>query len=174
MNLDKKTLLLFLFAALTIALGAQFEMPFAGNTYILSDTLSIFWGCYLGARTGLLLLTFYLLLGIVGLPVFAEASSGWEVLLGTSGGYLLGFLLAAGVSGWWYQTRAGISKYFALLIGQIIIYTLGIVGLLMTTTLDLASAFRLGAMDYFPGASMKLLMAGLVLWGLRERKGWRS
>jgi biotin transporter BioY len=57
-----------------------------------------------------------------------------------------------------------------LLIGQIIIYTLGILGLLMTTTLDLASAFRLGAMDYFPGASMKLLMAGVVLWGLRERK----
>jgi biotin transport system substrate-specific component len=172
--MDKKTILLFLLACLSIALGAQLEIPFAGNTYILSDTLSIFWGCYLGARTGLLLLTFYLLLGMVGLPVFAEASSGWEVMIGPSGGYLAGFLIAAGVSGWWYQRSAGLSKYLALPLGQIIIYTFGILGLLVTTSLDLTSALQIGAIDYFPGAGMKLFLAGILLWALGRRKGERS
>ena len=53
-----------------------------------------------GARDGALALVFYLLVGGVGLSVFADGASGWPHLAGPTGGYIVGFVLAAGIVGW--------------------------------------------------------------------------
>src|SRR5690606_38079347 len=57
-------------------------------------------GSTLGASRGALSMILYVVLGAVGLPIYSEAASGVGVLLGTTGGYLVGFIAAAALTGW--------------------------------------------------------------------------
>jgi biotin transport system substrate-specific component len=153
-----KSILLSLIGLITICLGAQANIPFAGNEYLLSDSLSIFWACCLGPYFGAIILSTYLLLGALGLPVFAEGASGIAVLFGNSGGYLFGFLLAAIVSGWLFLKWSGLVKYLALIIGQAIIYFSGVIGLILSTNLSILKIIKIGVIDFLPGGLLKLAL----------------
>ena len=89
-----------LFAALTAA-GAyiQIPMPFSPVPVTLQVFFVLLAGSILKSKWGSLSMIVYTLLGIAGLPVFAGGSSGIGVLLGPTGGYIVGFILAAYVIG---------------------------------------------------------------------------
>ena len=70
----------------------------------------------LGARKGALAVLIYVLLGLVGLPVFAGASGGASVLFGPTGGYIIGFVFMAFISGLFIE-KAGIKKVYLQVIG---------------------------------------------------------
>ena len=72
--------------------------PFTMQTFAVSLCAGV-----LGAKKGTLAVAIYLLLGIVGLPVYSGFMSGVGVLLGATGGYLLGFLPFCGLSGYLFQ-----------------------------------------------------------------------
>ncbi|MCY7412141.1 MAG: biotin transporter BioY [Salinibacterium sp.] len=89
-------------AALT-ALAAQVVVPLQ-PVPITGQTLAVLLvGVSLGALRGVISLSLYAVLGIVGLPVYSEASSGWNVIVGPTGGYIIGFIFAAGFAGWLAQ-----------------------------------------------------------------------
>ena len=89
-----------LFAALTgVVAWFKIPLPFTPVPITLQTLLVLMSGAMLGAYYGALAMIIYLVLGAIGLPVFAGGSSGFGALLGPSGGYLLSYPIAAFVIG---------------------------------------------------------------------------
>lgn len=87
-----------MFTAL-IAIGAKVYIPHVPVPFTLQTLFVILTGAFLGWRSGIISVVSYLLLGAVGIPVFAGTAAGLPVLVGTTAGYLMGFVLAAGIVG---------------------------------------------------------------------------
>jgi biotin transport system substrate-specific component len=81
----------------------------------------------LGTKSGVLSVIIYLILGVVGLPVFAAMKGGIGVLLGPTGGFLLGFLPASLICGWLLkQSLHPVRMGFSFFVGLLVVYTVGI------------------------------------------------
>lgn len=91
--------------AVMIALAARIEIPLPGTSVPqTAQTLAVLVaGLLFGSRAGALSAVTYLLLGVLGLPVFAGGSSGVGRLLGATGGFLVGFVVAAWIAGRWVE-----------------------------------------------------------------------
>ena len=131
-------------------------------------------GAFLGARDGALALALYLLSGAVGLPVFADGASGQLHLIGPTGGYLTGFVLAAAMVGWMadqgYVARLR-TAVVVMIGGHVIILSLG--WLRLAWSLGPWEAFATGATPFLWGGLAKSIVAGIVVsaW---PRGGYRS
>jgi len=103
----------------------------------LSITMQIFALCFLsawlGPKKGLLTVVAYLLLGVVGVPVFSGFTGGISRLLSPTGGFLIGFLCAAPLIGWWTNRNRENTKFprayvwVGMLLGVLVCYVAGIV-----------------------------------------------
>jgi len=124
--LVRDLLLVLAFASFT-ALAARIALPLPFTPVpITGQTLAVLLsGVLLGSRRGALAQLAYLAQGAAGLPVFAGGRAGLGVLLGPTGGYLVGFVLAAGLVGWLAERgwRLHTGRLFvALLLGNLVIY----------------------------------------------------
>ena len=100
MNRTLKELILAAEFAAIISVLSQMTIPFGlvpltGQTFAIGLTAT-----FLGRKLGLISVTVYLLLGLIGLPVFSEMTGGIAVLFGPTGGYLIGFLFQTWLTGW--------------------------------------------------------------------------
>jgi biotin transport system substrate-specific component len=152
----------------------------------------LFTGAVLGTRRGLAATGLYLLIGIVGFPVFSADAEGVHrsgldtfmslesgtLVLGSTGGYLVGFLVAAGVVGalaerGWDRRLA--SSIGAMVVGSLIIYAFGVTWLALAANLSVADALTFGLWPFLPGDILKLLVAaGLLPLGWRLARGRAS
>lgn len=101
MEADMKTkeiILIGLFAALT-AVGALINLPLGPVPFTLQLLFTFLAGALLGKKAGALSQLVYVLLGGIGLPVFANMSSGFGVVAGPTGGYIIGFIVGAFIIG---------------------------------------------------------------------------
>jgi len=111
----------------------------------------------------------YILLGIVGLPVFAGGSSGIGVLLGPTGGYIFGFILAAYMIGKLSRktgNEANSSFFINVLnmsAGVLVIYSCGAFRLMMMADLDLGKTISLGVIPFLPGDIIKTSFAAYII-----------
>ncbi|BDZ47050.1 biotin transporter BioY [Naasia aerilata] len=117
-------------AALTAGL-AQVAVPL-WPVPITGQTLAVLLvGGTLGAVRGTLSMVLYAAVGALGLPVFSDASSGLGTLLGPTGGYIVGFVLAAALTGWLAERKwdrkllGGMVSYLA---GSAIVFAVGLPG----------------------------------------------
>lgn len=126
------------FAALISASAYVGAIPVgsAGVPITLQTLTVMLAGCILGPLRGFAAVTLYLALGAVGLPVFAEHSSGIGVFTGISGGYLLSFPVAALLGGVLVKyvardrrTRAIVVFFCSLAASVLVIHTMGIAGM---------------------------------------------
>ena len=86
-----------------VSLAAQLTIPMV-PVPITGQTLAVLLvGASLGAVRGAIALTLYAVLGIVGVPVFSEATHGFAIVGGPTGGYIIGFIFAAALTGWLAQ-----------------------------------------------------------------------
>jgi biotin transport system substrate-specific component len=111
---------------------------------------------------------FYLLVGVIGAPVYSDGGSGWEVLSGTNAGYLFGFAIAAWVAGWLAQKRWDrrfSSAVAAMLTGQVIIYACGLAWLAYELGTSFDRTLELGLYPFIPGAVVKIYLAAALLPG---------
>ena len=120
-------------------------------------------GAFLGARDGTLAVALYLLSGAVGLPVFADGASGWLHLIGPTGGYLAGFVLAASMAGW--MADQGYLAHLrtavvVMIVGHVIILSLG--WLRLAWSLGPREAFAAGTAPFLWGGLAKSIIAGVV------------
>jgi biotin transport system substrate-specific component len=160
-----------LFGALT-AVGAFIIIPLplvpiTAQTFFL-NTAAILLGGPLAAASQLI----YVLLGIVGIPVFAGGKAGIGVLFGPTGGYLLGYIVAAFVTGVIAGAKksAGIFWYiFAMFIGMIIIYCVGSAQLALVAKLSFSKTIAVGVLPFIPGDIIKILLAAVISTRLRGR-----
>ena len=153
------------------AVAAQIAVPL-WPVPITGQTLAVLLvGVTLGAVRGAVSLSLYAVLGIVGLPVFSDASSGWSVVAGPTGGYIIGFIFAAGFAGWLAQRewdRKPVWAFLAFLAGSVIPFAFGLPWLaaaLGTYGLpnDLGSVLASGLYPFIIGGVIKAgLGAGII------------
>jgi biotin transport system substrate-specific component len=145
-------------------------VPFTGQTFAVL-VLGMVYGARLGAGTLLL----YLAVGGLGLPVYAELSSGWAVLTGTTGGYFIGFVLAAGFVGWLAERGWDRSVWLtglAMVLGNVLIYVPGLLWLGAVVGWD-KPILAWGLTPFLLGDAVKLVLAAAALpyaWKLVGRR----
>lgn len=165
------------FAALTAVL-AQLRIPLPGTPVpVTGQTLgALLAGGALGMRLGGLSQALYLLLGLVGLPVYADAASGWDVVQGATGGYLVGFVLAAALVGWLIERgedRHLVTSATAMLAGTAAIYLVGVPWLAWALDVPVVSAeggdaVSLGLVPFVVGDLAKVALAGALFPAARR------
>jgi biotin transport system substrate-specific component len=162
LNARVRHLLLIVAGALIIYLTARLAIPrdpvpWTGQTF---GVLIV--GGALGARRGFAAVGLYVLLGLIGLPFFAEGRGGSAVIFGPTGGYVIGFLLAGTVVGrlaelGWDRRIGG--ALAMMLIGTVIIYAVGLPWLSYTRHLTTSQAIADGLLPFLAWDAAKLLVA---------------
>jgi biotin transport system substrate-specific component len=160
-----------------VALAAQVSFDIPGTPVpITGQTFAVVLvGASLGALLGLASLGLYLFVGALGAPVYADGHHGWDVLTGPTGGYIVGFVLAAIVTGWLAQQRWDrrfSSAVAAMLTGNVLIYAVGLPWLADDQDLGFKETMAEGLAPFIPGDLLKLYLAAALLpgaWRLVER-----
>jgi biotin transport system substrate-specific component len=156
--------------ALLVALGAQISVPLPGTPVPLTFQVpaALIVGGLLGRRLGATSLVFYLLLGAVGLPVFAPMGlPGVARLIGPTGGYLLALPLAAAVMGVAAREPRGIWRMAGGLVGGLAVIYAGGIAQLAILGGNLQVAWRIWSLPFVLGDAAKLVLAGLVVGRFR-------
>lgn len=170
------TVLVSLFAALT-AVGAFIKIPIPHVPFTLQTLMVMFAGLILGSRRGALSQILYLVLGLMGLPIFAQGG-GPAYILQPSFGFLLGFAPGAFVIGKILEGDKSPSSariFVSLLLGQGVIYLFGLpylylnLNLILHKTISISSVFMAGFLVFLPGDLLKTLIAALVAAPMRKR-----
>jgi biotin transport system substrate-specific component len=136
-------------------------VPITGQTFAV-----LLVGASLGAVRGAASLGLYFLLGIVGAPIYAHHDSGWDVITSASGGYIVGFVVAAAVTGFLAEQRWDrrfSSSIGAMLTGNVIIYLFGLAWLAHVLHTNLEKTLEYGLYPFVPGDIFKLYLAALAL-----------
>lgn len=168
----KNLILISFLAALTgilsqIALPLPFT-PVPVNLATLGVCLS---GVLLGSKNGALSQIVYILLGILGIPVFSNFSSGIGILVGPTGGYILGYVVAAFAIG--LLTKQGLTKMpnylISMTLGIILCYILGTIWFMIITKNTLYQSLIMCVLPFIPGDILKIVLASLLSVKLRPK-----
>lgn len=157
-------------AAGLTALAAQWRIPLPFTPVpITGQTFAVLLsGAALGLRLGAASQLLYLAAGAVGLPVFTEASGGPDTFLGPTGGYLVGFVVAAAVVGRLAEAgrdRRVLPAVVSFVAGTAVIYAFGMAGLMLSAGMGPGEAFAKGVVPFLVGDAVKAAVAGLALPG---------
>ncbi|NJE61456.1 biotin transporter BioY [Thermococcus sp. 21S7] len=151
-----------LFAALT-AVGAQVSVPIGPVPITLQVLLVLLSGLVLGARLGFLSQLVYVVMGAVGLPVFANFHGGFAVLYGPTGGYIAAFPIAAFIAGYISEKTNGKTGMIGgSLIGVAVVYLLGWLRLGLFLGGDFHRALLIGVLPFVPLDIGKAALAALI------------
>jgi biotin transport system substrate-specific component len=163
-------LVLILLGSLFVAALAQLSIPLQ-PVPITGQTLAVLMvGMALGSRRGALALVAYLAEGAAGLPVFAGGKFGIATLLGPTGGYLFGFLVAAWLVGLLAERgfdRSILKTLAAMAAGNAVIYLFGVIWLtrFVGSFAGDNGALALGMFPFLIGDAIKAVAAALLLPG---------
>jgi biotin transport system substrate-specific component len=141
-------------------------VPITGQTLGVLVVASL-----LGLWRGVSAMVLYAAAGAAGLPWFSDASSGVSVILGPTGGYILGFIVAAALTGWLAQRkwdRKILGGIVAFLAGSVSVFALGLPWLAAVLGLTLEQTLEFGLYPFIIGGVIKAVVAaGLI------RGGWQ-
>ena len=167
-----------------MVLGASFVGLLAQVSFHLSwtpvpitgQTLAVLLaGSALGWKRGAAAMSLYWVAGMVGMPWYSGHKHGWSVATGATMGYLIGFILAAGVCGWIAsrgEDRKFLSAAGSMVVGNVIIYALGVTWLAHSIHVSISKAIELGLTPFLIGDSVKVLIAAALLpaawWGVKK------
>ena len=177
-----RNIALIVAGALLIYLTARIALPVPGSPIpVTGQTFGVLLATgALGFRRGVSSVLLYVLIGLVGLPWFAEGKGGLNVILGASGGYLIGFVLAGAIVGrlaeiGWDRRIHGVIA--AMLIGNVVIYLVGVPWLMAVAHLDLGDGIAKGVAPFLIGDAIKLALAAAAFpvawWIVGRRPGER-
>lgn len=155
-------LVLCLMGSFGLALSSQISIPLQPVPITLQTAAVIFIGMTYGWRLGGCTVALYLLEGAVGFPVFADFSYGLPILLGSTGGYLLGFVPAAIAVGWITEKEWGkniLPLALAGMVGTMIVLISG--WIMLTNFVGTQNAYLFGIKPFLFADIVKLLF---VVW----------
>ena len=155
-----------------IGLLAQIAIPVPGSPVpVTGQTLAVLLiGTTYGARLGFITFATYLLAGIAGAPIFApsatSANHGLDRLLGATGGYLVGMLVASLLLGYLADRKADQkfrTSFPALLLGDLVIFTFGLAWLHASLDMTWAATFKAGLTPFILGEALKIAITATSL-----------
>ena len=154
--------------SLLLALSAQIvlPLPFSPVPVTAQTLIALLSGAVLGSRLGPLSVLVYLTEGAMGLPFFARGQAGLGYLRGVTGGYLIGFVVAALVVG--FLVERGWGRTFrravlAMVVGNMVLYCFGVPWLKHVLNISLGKALAIGFYVFIPGDLYKLGFASVLL-----------
>jgi biotin transport system substrate-specific component len=169
-----RDVLLVLGGAAFTGVMAQIAIPVAGSPVpVTGQTFAALGvGAVLGWQRGMAALALYLVAGMAGVPWYADGASGFNI---PSLGYVIGFVLAAGLvgalasRGW---DRRPMVTVATMVVGNLAIYAIGLPYLAWSLGIDLGAAFDIGMKNYLLGDALKILLAAGCLplaWRVMDR-----
>jgi biotin transport system substrate-specific component len=169
-----RDLLLVVGAACIVGLLAQISIHLPSTPVpITGQTLGVLVaGTSLGWKRGVAAMVLYASAGVIGVPWFANHGSGY---VGVSFGYILGFVLCAGVCGFLAEKgadRTVLRSVPAMVVGELVMYSTGVAWLGVSLHVGVAKAISLGFTPFLIGDSIKATIAALSLpsvWKLTKR-----
>lgn len=167
--LTQRIVLAALFAAL-MAVCSQIQIPLPMVPINLALFAAHLCGALLGAKWGALSISAYVLLGLVGAPVYAGFASGPAALFGKTGGYILGYILSAFLVGL-LSRRIGFtfkSLCLSMLVGVVACYAFGTVWFMAVTGLNLMTSLAYCVIPFLPGDAVKIVLAALLALRLKK------
>ncbi len=143
-------------AALASA-GAYIIIPIGPVPIVLSTLFVLLSGLLLGSRWGLASIGLYLLLGAMGIPVFAGGKAGFAHFLGPTGGYLFGYAVSAWLTGFISERGRGslLLDICAISIGSLAIYVVGVPWLKIVMNLSWPRTLWVGMFPFLIGDALK-------------------
>ena len=171
-----RAILLAIIGSAIVAIAAQVSVPMLPVPMTLQTLAVLAVGAAYGARLGAITLALYALEGAVGLPVFANFQAGLFLPTGEiipSGGYIIGFILAAGLVGYLVEKGWGANIFKlcgAMLIGAAVVYIPGLIWLVgwlgvmkgMDATSAVTVALSTGLLPFILGDIIKAVLAALA------------
>ena len=148
---------------LSVPIGA---IPISLSNFVICLTVWL-----LGPKFGTLSVAVYLLIGLVGVPVFSGYGAGIAKLAGPTGGYLVGYLLLAFIGGLFIEKSKGqpVISGVGLVLGDAACYVLGTIWFMILTGADLVSALGWCVLPYLPGDAVKIVLAAVLTMQLDKR-----
>jgi len=157
-------------AAVTCILG-PLSLPI-GVVPISLTNLAIYFAIYaLGGKRGTLSYIVYLFIGLVGLPVFSGFSGGVPKLFGPTGGYLIGFVFMAFISGIFIDKFSNkiYMCFLGMVLGTIVTYIFGTAWLAYEAHMTFNKALAVGVLPFIPGDIVKITIASLIGPQIKKR-----
>ena len=171
MKMTTRDLVLCALCAAVTCILAPLSVPLAGEVPISLATFAVLLsGILLGAKLGGLSQLIYVLLGSVGVPVFAGWTGGIGITLGITGGYIIGYIPMAFVAGLLYyrfgRNESGSRKYAAMIISMILataaLYFIGTAWFIAQTKMTLAASLTACVIPFLPGDLIKIVAVMLI------------
>ena len=169
MNIAMMTRTALMAAVTAVAAQITIPLPFSPVPFTLQVLAVILSGLLLGPRYGALAQAIYVLVGAIGVPVFAGFRGGLGIILGPTGGYLIAYPFAAALAGLAAYAAANAVRKRALWTGFLwgcaglaLIYALGATWLAVVTELPFAAALAQGVLPFVPLDLVKVGLAALV------------
>lgn len=134
----------------------------------------VFFSVYvLGMKKGTISYCIYLLIGLVGVPVFSGYTSGPAKLFGPTGGYLIGFVLMAVIAGYFIDRFSGryLIQFAGMILGLTVCYALGTVWLAYSAGMTMQAAFAAGVAPFILLDVIKIVISIAVGSQIRHRLG---
>ena len=129
-------------------------------------------GSILGKKRGTAAVGLYLLIGIIGVPVFSGFSGGFQKLAGVTGGYLIGYLPCAFLAGLGAERTERENRKWLLpvmmVIGTAVLYAIGTAWFMIQTGNSLGAALGLCVLPFLPGDAVKIAAATLITVPVRK------
>lgn len=163
-------------AALLLGLAANISIPTYPVPFTLQSLAVLLIGAFLGRKLGALAIIQYLILGAIGLPLFANGSGGIMALASPSSGYLYGYVFSAYLAG--FAAERGYDRHFilgliAFACAHQLLFVFGVVYLMGYLHITLIDALKVGYLPFVGVDVLKFIIATCVmfsLWRYRAKK----
>ncbi|MFQ0971027.1 biotin transporter BioY [Gilliamella sp. ESL0232] len=163
-------------AALLLGLAANISIPTYPVPFTLQSLAVLLTGAFLGRKLGALAILQYLILGAIGLPLFANGSGGIMALASPSSGYLYGYVFSAYLAG--FAAERGYDRHFilgliAFACAHQLLFVFGVVYLMGYLHITLIDALKVGYLPFVGVDALKFIIATCVmfsLWRYRAKK----
>ncbi|MPQ30148.1 biotin transporter BioY [Clostridium estertheticum] len=157
--------------AAVICILGPLSLPI-GIVPISLTNLAIYFSVYvLGQKRGTLSYIVYLFIGLVGLPVFSGFSGGFTKLFGPTGGYLIGFIFMAFISGIFIGKFSNkiYMCFLGMILGTIVTYIFGTAWLAYQLNMTFNASLAVGVLPFIPGDIVKMVIASLIGPQIKKR-----